>query len=221
MVRPKPDLVEWTCRGCGLTIQSHLRDRLYCSSDCSLLYRFTRTSSTCPLCGDSDPDRIWFWPTYELRTEAEQRELAFAEAHERCRRAEMDNAGRPTECECFECARARGEDPRQRSTGSGGRTRKVTVAFRRNRDHILERAGWICEICQLPIDRDAHPFHDRAPSVDHSIPVREGGSDDFDNLRASHRWCNIRREHPYDGYDQQILEEARTRFLGPEGARRN
>lgn len=216
MVRSKRELTEWTCRGCGLTIESHLRNRLYCSSDCSFLYRATRNLSKCLLCGDSDPTKIWFWPTSELREEAERRSLVFAEAHERCRRTAIDRTGRATECQCFKCARARGEDPKQRSSSSQERTRKVTAGFRENRDYALERANWICEICQLPIDRTAPPFDDRSPAVDHIVPVREGGSDHLDNLRATHRWCNLRREHPGFGDDQKIYEDARMRFLGRE-----
>lgn len=216
MIRTKRELAKWTCRGCGLTTESHLRSRVYCSSECSFLYRATRALCRCPICKDRDLAKIDFWPTSELRAEAEQHQLAFAEAHERCRRAKIDSTGRPTECQCFQCARARGEKPQQGSTGTSNSTRKVTSEYRKNRDYILERAGWTCEICQLPIDRDALPFHDKAPAVDPIIPVRDGGWDDLDNLRAAHRWCNLRREHPGFGHDQKIFEDARTRFLEHE-----
>ncbi|WP_442884843.1 HNH endonuclease [Arthrobacter sp. Soc17.1.1.1] len=76
----------------------------------------------------------------------------------------------------------------------------------------------MCEICSLPIDRNADPFDDRGPTADHIIPVSDGGTDDVDNLRAAHRWCNLRRESAF-GSDQEVFEDARTRFLGVESDR--
>ncbi|MBD8485936.1 HNH endonuclease [Frigoribacterium sp. CFBP 8759] len=52
---------------------------------------------------------------------------------------------------------------------------------------MLKRDAWTCQICQLPIARDAHVHDDLSPAVDHIIPRRDGGGDELENLRAAHR----------------------------------
>ena len=54
----------------------------------------------------------------------------------------------------------------------------------RIRPAILERDGGVCWICGL----------DGADSVDHVIPRNQGGGDTWDNLRAAHLGCNVKRE---------------------------
>jgi len=49
-------------------------------------------------------------------------------------------------------------------------------AYRRNRARALERAGGQCEACHEP--------HGPKKEVDHTIPVRDGGSDDLVNLEV-------------------------------------
>ena len=44
---------------------------------------------------------------------------------------------------------------------------------------------WICGGECVPGSRG-----DDAPSVDHLVPISNGGSDTFDNVRIAHRWCN-------------------------------
>ncbi|MHA7210072.1 HNH endonuclease [Arthrobacter sp. MDT1-65] len=211
MVRTKRELSEWTCQGCGFTLQSHLRNRLYCSYDCWLLYRMAKSSIGCTICGCKDPNHIWYWPTPELRAEAERLGLVFAKEHQHCRRAKIDSIGRLTACWCAACTRARGEELKRNSSGSRELGRVITPAYRENRKRVLERSDWMCEICALPIDRNASSFDDRSPTPDHIIPLRDGGTDDLENLRAAYRWCNLRRESGF-GDDQEIFEDARTRF---------
>jgi hypothetical protein len=66
--------------------------------------------------------------------------------------------------------------------------------------------------CDIAIDRGALPFEDRAPAVDHIVRATEGGGDGLYNLRAMHRWCNLRREHFLFVEDDVVAEAARARF---------
>jgi hypothetical protein len=75
----------------------------------------------------------------------------------------------------------------------------IAVAARRS---VYERDGWTCQLCFVPIDKAADPNSDWAPSLDHIIPSSLGGSDDVENLRATHRWCNSVRS---DGKFHQDL----------------
>lgn len=174
-----------------------------------------KASFGCVVCKTENPDQISIWLTSDVRAEAERIGLAFAEAHQPCRRARVDTIGRLTACWCAPCSRARGEDIQRISSQPYKATRVISPEFRKNRQLVMERADWTCEICDLPLNREATPFDDLAPVADHIIPLRDGGTDDFDNLRAAHRWCNLRRESGF-GLDQEIFEDARVRFLSTD-----
>jgi 5-methylcytosine-specific restriction endonuclease McrA len=63
--------------------------------------------------------------------------------------------------------------------------------WRTLRLHVLERDGWVCQLCFEPIDPHARARTARAPVVDHIIPVSAGGAwHDPTNLRAAHWGCN-------------------------------
>ncbi|WP_182046924.1 HNH endonuclease [Curtobacterium sp. ME26] len=137
---------------------------------------------------------------------------AFAAEHEDCRRKVIDESRRPVGCGRSRCSRERGDAlPRMRSAPTS-KTRELSPEFARNRPIVLERDNWVCQICEIPIDRNARPFEDLAPAIDHIVRVTEGGGDELDNLRATHRWCNGRREHYLFGDDDLVAETARARF---------
>lgn len=59
---------------------------------------------------------------------------------------------------------------------------------------VLERDGWICWLCGLPIDRGAPPRSRWSASVDHIVPRSKGGNLlDPANLRAAHHGHNSAR----------------------------
>lgn len=48
---------------------------------------------------------------------------------------------------------------------------------------VLERDGYVCQLCGLP----------GATTADHVVPKARGGSDDPSNLVAAHNPCNARK----------------------------
>jgi 5-methylcytosine-specific restriction endonuclease McrA len=54
------------------------------------------------------------------------------------------------------------------------------------RREIFERDKWCCWICDEPVSE-----HDA--SIDHVVPLAQGGADAPDNIRTAHRDCNSRR----------------------------
>ncbi|WP_420886886.1 HNH endonuclease [Brachybacterium muris] len=58
---------------------------------------------------------------------------------------------------------------------------------------IYERDGWTCRLCGRPIDRDADPQSPLAPSLDHIIPLANGGTHEPSNVWTAHRQCNSER----------------------------
>lgn len=61
------------------------------------------------------------------------------------------------------------------------------------RVEIYERDGWLCHLCNEPVERAAHFNDDLAPSLDHVVPRSLGGTDDPENLATCHRVCNSLR----------------------------
>lgn len=61
---------------------------------------------------------------------------------------------------------------------------------------IYERDGWVCQLCGLPVDREADPERSNdAPSLDHIEPRSHTLFPDHrpENLRTAHRGCNSKR----------------------------
>lgn len=74
------------------------------------------------------------------------------------------------------------------------RARKL-AAFVEDVDRVIvfERDGWVCQICNLPVDRSAPPRSHESPSVDHRIPLSAGGLHAYENCQTAHLICNVRK----------------------------
>jgi hypothetical protein len=59
-----------------------------------------------------------------------------------------------------------------------------------NAQAVLDRDGWICQLCDVPIDRMAVFPARLSPSVDHIIPLHIGGLHEYANCQAAHLSCN-------------------------------
>lgn len=59
-------------------------------------------------------------------------------------------------------------------------------------DHVtlFNLYGWTCHLCWKPID-PRRRFPDRlAATVDHKVPLCQGGTHTWDNVQPAHRLCN-------------------------------
>ncbi|MBY0178312.1 HNH endonuclease [Curtobacterium herbarum] len=205
-----PPLAAFHCGGCGVEYPTRMRNRKYCTRECWLLYLVARTGR-CEGCHAEIALSFDEQFVAHVTGEWEAVSTAFAALHEGCRRKHIDESGRPVGCGCSACRRARGDAAPRLRPAPQPRTREVSPEFARNRPIVLERDGWVCQICQIPLDREALPFDDRAPAVDHIVRVTDGGGDELDKLHATHRWCNLRREHFLFGEDDLVAEAARAR----------
>jgi 5-methylcytosine-specific restriction endonuclease McrA len=55
---------------------------------------------------------------------------------------------------------------------------------------ILERDRWRCGICGQRIGKSFKFPHPRSKSIDHIVPLSQGGDDTAANKRAAHLGCN-------------------------------
>ena len=71
---------------------------------------------------------------------------------------------------------------------------------------IGQRDGWICQLCDKPINRLAVYPHPLCATVDHRLPRSAGGSNRADNLQITHKLCNeLRSQAPLESLDLTAL----------------
>jgi hypothetical protein len=72
-----------------------------------------------------------------------------------------------------------------------------------DRTVIFERDGWKCGLCHKRVDkRIAHP-HPKSPSLDHIIPLSDGGTHEPANVQLAHLGCNSAKSNRGGG--EQLL----------------
>ncbi len=64
---------------------------------------------------------------------------------------------------------------------------------------IFDRDGWVCQLCERPIDPRQPAQHSWTAELDHIVPISWGGPDTPANVWAAHRRCNIRKRALYSG----------------------
>lgn len=56
---------------------------------------------------------------------------------------------------------------------------------------VFERDGWVCGICDGPVDRELRWPDPWSPSLDHIVPMARGGQHLLENVQCAHLRCNI------------------------------
>jgi hypothetical protein len=56
-----------------------------------------------------------------------------------------------------------------------------------------ERDGWRCHLCGKRVNPKLSGIHPKGPTVDHLVPVSEGGVDELSNVALAHHLCNSTR----------------------------
>lgn len=87
--------------------------------------------------------------------------------------------------------REREERRREAFFGMGYRQRAVVNGEEINNREVYRRDGYICHICGLATEKDRYHPYPTAPTLDHIIPLRHGGTHTHDNVACAHSMCNI------------------------------
>lgn len=56
---------------------------------------------------------------------------------------------------------------------------------------IFERDGWVCQLCQRPVNKGLSWPHTESASLDHVVPLSRGGDHVRTNVQLAHLGCNI------------------------------
>lgn len=83
--------------------------------------------------------------------------------------------------------RARQAERRAYRAGPNGEVERFT------RLDVMERDGWTCGLCSLPIDPALAYPAPMSASLDHVIPLSRGGGHSLANSQAAHLICNQRK----------------------------
>lgn len=176
-----------TCQGCGVEYSARPDSRgLYCTVECC------REATRRP-------------PRPSARRRAAERRLDKAARGTSggkrvwiqgfCRICGTELAPGPS----FTCSRKCREQARRR--GSQKRLARRRLA-------IFERDHWTCQICGEATSATYSYSDPWSPTVDHIIPRSRGGSDEPENLRTAHMWCNSVRGNLTHYTDKDLRAEA-------------
>lgn len=98
----------------------------------------------------------------------------------------------------LQCSRADSKD-RRRALLRGA---LVEPVYRRR---IFERDRWRCQLCGKPVDRRRSAPHPRAATIDHIVPLADGGTHEPANVQCAHFLCNAIKGHRGPASDQLRL----------------
>ena len=169
-VNPKPP-----CSQCGEAIPSSFHSRAYCSDRCTKRAKDGRPDKvTCAVCGT----------LFRQIEHAKTCTPACAEEYRKRfeRQWFSDNKGEPAFQE-----RRRMAQQRRRVKLRGLEVEKFS--FR----EIAERDRWRCGICGERVDAKKRHPDPRSGSLDHILPVNQGGAHTRLNVQIAHLLCNMKK----------------------------
>jgi 5-methylcytosine-specific restriction endonuclease McrA len=62
-----------------------------------------------------------------------------------------------------------------------------------NRLEVFERDLWVCWLCDTLVDRTLRLPDPMAATLDHVVPIGEGGDHTYENVALAHADCNFKR----------------------------
>jgi hypothetical protein len=206
-VETPPELIDLVtaCRRCGRPCPQRGprggRPAIYCSTVCrKRAYHGVGEPPACSRCGTPTrrgrkPGGRAFCSRPCRIAGGNEKQLARNEAIRRARGS----------IECAWCHRSVPKrQPRQRFCSKACYTRstdrlsnarrvglpEIRIVVRRE---VYDRDGWRCHLCRRPVNRRLRYPDPRSTSLDHLIPLADGGTHDPANLATAHLGCNQAR----------------------------
>lgn len=209
-------MADRTCTGCGDPISPAARGdrnpRKWCTQSCRTwgyahpgeLRVWMRTGRTCDRCGVSIDHRL---PAARFCSDV-------------C--SSWARRGTPafTSLICSECQASFIPKNRLqlRCSTACGRKVKVRIASQRRRAlkrgvgserfssvEVFDRDGWRCGLCQKRVDRRLAWPHPMSASLDHLVPLSEGGDHTRANTQLAHLFCNQSKHTSAQGEQLRLI----------------
>jgi len=202
-----------TCVVCKGSFTSFSLKAIYCSTECegeAKRWRYTtnvashlswhqcstcgawrtRRGAPCPNASDHPPPTPWTpAPAFDCRT-CGQHITPMAQ--------DMDQRRTYCSVACRDRAHRRRERERRRSVERGAYVSPVVPT------EVFNRDGWRCMICRKPLKRGAAVPHPLAPTIDHIVPLADGGTHEPANVQAAHFLCNSTKGAGHLGTGEQL-----------------
>lgn len=217
-VRYADTLVDRVCPTCGQTYQTtelEFRNgkKNYCSDDCKPPVRYEEVEVTCQRCHIqfmAYPQTKWCeecrdevareysranWRRYYKRPTYGMRKCAH------CNREFMPDHGAQIyhNKRCAERAHKNNEGAKKRQRKYMQRrnewTRKPPGSERVYRARIFERDNWTCQLCGSKVDKRLKWPHPKSATIDHILPLANGGQHVPENCQLAHFICNSTRSN--------------------------
>lgn len=175
-MNPKP------CNDCGKTFTPDAALQLYCSTSCR------RRSQNRKRNDDYQPRPADWGKRAELRPGWQRIISACAVCNS------MFTPIHPSHITCSEACKEQNYARRMKLKSDLRRARMHRVDYEPlDRREVFERDEWVCGLCGEQIDPELKYPDRMSASLDHLIPVSEGGPHTMSNVQASHWICNVRR----------------------------
>jgi hypothetical protein len=100
---------------------------------------------------------------------------------------------------CSESCAKRVQRQRRRARQRDAYIENVSPAY------VYRRDGWRCYLCGKRVKRDAQVPDPMAPTIDHVIPLSQGGTHELSNVRCAHFICNSIKGHRGGGEQLMLL----------------
>lgn len=199
-----------TCQGCSAPIEPGRRERnkrRWCSEACRVKTHYRQNPrqryfprrpidyATCDYCSKLYVLRRPAQPTDRVCRESECRAR---HNNDRARelRSARKAAGRPLQHSPAVLDKRRVANSARRAKTRGAERVEIF-----SHEEIFERDGWKCGICGRRVGKKPWP-HPLSASLDHIVPLIEGGDHSRANVRCAHLGCNSGRRDR--GGDEQL-----------------
>ena len=70
---------------------------------------------------------------------------------------------------------------------------------------VYDRDQWRCHLCRKPVPKTATYPHPRSASIDHIVPLAEGGEHSYRNVATAHLVCNTAKRTKAVGEQLRLL----------------
>ena len=80
------------------------------------------------------------------------------------------------------------------------RKAKVLAGDPIDKQSVFEFYGYVCILCDEPIDKSLHWPDPMSASLEHIVPLSEGGTHTWDNVAPAHLLCNNNKDSAVETY---------------------